>query len=137
MVLLQPRVENYIYCFQFIFNFFSLSYYHSPFPTSFSIGHDCIAEILAGIDNITEDITKEPETAGELVAFNFMMDTLEQRVVALEERLEYLRELYDLMGEFNLPIPPDDMTDYLGRYHIQRSRFKKILYLHSFHFYTD
>ncbi|XP_028179118.1 dynein heavy chain 6, axonemal [Ostrinia furnacalis] len=82
--------------------------------TTPDIGHDCIAEILSGIDNITEDISKEPETAGELVAFNFMMDGLEPRVVFLEERLEYLRELYDLMGEFNLPIPPDDMTDYLG-----------------------
>ncbi|RVE44268.1 hypothetical protein evm_011063 [Chilo suppressalis] len=78
------------------------------------IGHDCIAEIVSGIENITEDITKEPESAGELVAFNFLMDGLELRVVYLEERLEYLRELYDLMGEFNIPIPPDDMTDYLG-----------------------
>ncbi|XP_053624487.1 dynein axonemal heavy chain 6 isoform X1 [Plodia interpunctella] len=82
--------------------------------TTPDIGRDCIDEILAGIDNITEDITKEPETAGELVAFNFMMDGLEGRVVFLEERLEYLRELYDLMGEFNIPIPPDDMTEYLG-----------------------
>lgn len=49
-----------------------------------------------------------------MVAFNFMMDGLEPRVAFLEERLEYLRELYDLMGEFNIPIQPDDMTEYLG-----------------------
>ncbi|XP_037299908.1 dynein heavy chain 6, axonemal isoform X2 [Manduca sexta] len=78
------------------------------------IGRAAIDEILEGIDNITEDITNEPETAGELVTFNFMMDGLESRVAFLEERLEYLRELYDLMGEFNIPIPPDDMTEYLG-----------------------
>ncbi|XP_049884905.1 dynein axonemal heavy chain 6 [Pectinophora gossypiella] len=78
------------------------------------IGHDCIEEILNGIDNITDDITKEPETAAELVAFNFMLDGLEARVAFLEERLEYLRELYDLMGEFNCPIPPDDVSEYLG-----------------------
>lgn len=80
----------------------------------YSIGRACIDEILEGIDNITEDITKDPETAGELVAFNFMLDGLEPRVVYLEDRLEYLRELYDVMGEFNVPIPPDDMTEYLG-----------------------
>lgn len=57
---------------------------------------------------------REPETAAELVAYNFMMDGLEARVAFLEERLEYLRELYDLMGEYNIPISPDDMTDYLG-----------------------
>lgn len=79
-----------------------------------SIGRGCIDEILAGVNNITEDITKEPETAGELVAFNFLLDKLESRVAFLEERLEYLRELYDLMGEYNIPIPPDDMTEYLG-----------------------
>lgn len=78
------------------------------------IGHDCIEEILNGIENITEDISTEPETAGELVAFNFMLNGLEARVAALEERLEYLRELYDLMGEYNCPIPPDDMSEYLG-----------------------
>ncbi|KAI8430876.1 hypothetical protein MSG28_001009 [Choristoneura fumiferana] len=82
--------------------------------TTPEIGHACIEEILSGVDNINEDITKEPETAGELVEFNFMLDTLEGRVAFLEERLEYLRELYDLMGEFNMMIPPDDMTDYLG-----------------------
>lgn len=43
-----------------------------------------------------------------------MLDGLESRVAFLEERLEYLREMYDLMGEFNIAIPPDDMTEYLG-----------------------
>ncbi|XP_022832877.1 dynein heavy chain 6, axonemal [Spodoptera litura] len=78
------------------------------------IGHACIEEIIQGIENINDDIIKEPETAAELVAFNFLMDGLEARVAFLEERLEYLRELYDLMGEFNIPISPDDMTEYLG-----------------------
>lgn len=82
----------------------------------YRIGHACIEEILQGIENINNDIIKEPETAAELVAFNFMMDGLEARVAFLEERLEYLRELYDLMGEFNIPISPDDMTEYLGAY---------------------
>lgn len=49
-----------------------------------------------------------------------MLDGLESRVVFLEERLEYLRELYDLMGEYNMPVPPDDMTDYLGNYPTER-----------------
>lgn len=35
-------------------------------------------------------------------------------MAVLEERLEYLRELYDLMGEFNIGIPPDDMNEFLG-----------------------
>ncbi|CAB3225668.1 unnamed protein product [Arctia plantaginis] len=78
------------------------------------IGHSCIEEIVAGIENINNDIIKEPETAAELVAFNFMLDGLEARVAFLEERLDYLRELYDVMGEFNIAVPPDDMTDYLG-----------------------
>lgn len=82
----------------------------------YRIGHACIEEIIQGIENINDDIVKEPETAAELVAFNFMMDGLEARVAFLEERLEYLRELYDLMGEFNIPISPDDMTEYLGAY---------------------
>lgn len=80
------------------------------------IGRDCIDDILAGIESINEDISKEPETAGELVAFNSLLDGLESRVARLEERLEYLRELYDLMGEFNVGIPPDDMTEYLGKF---------------------
>ncbi|KAJ8737519.1 hypothetical protein PYW08_000114 [Mythimna loreyi] len=78
------------------------------------IGHACIEEIVGGIEIINEDVIKEPSTAAELVAFNFLMDTFEPRVAHLEERLEYLRELYDLMGEFNIPISPDDMTDFLG-----------------------
>ncbi|CAH0703556.1 unnamed protein product [Spodoptera exigua] len=82
--------------------------------TTPEIGHACIEEIVQGIENINNDIIKEPETAAELVAFNFMMDGLEARVAYLEERLEYLRELYDTMGEFNIPISPDDMTEYLG-----------------------
>ncbi|VVC96959.1 unnamed protein product, partial [Leptidea sinapis] len=82
--------------------------------TTPDIGRTCIDEILAGIGYINDDISKEPETAGELVDYNFLLNGLEPRVAVLEERLEYLRELYDLMGEFNIVIPPDDMTDYLG-----------------------
>lgn len=80
----------------------------------YRIGHDCIEQILEGIESINNDISKEPETAGELVAFNSLLDGLEGRVTQLEERLEYLRELYDLMGEFNIGIPPDDMNEFLG-----------------------
>ncbi|XP_047524724.1 dynein axonemal heavy chain 6 [Pieris napi] len=82
--------------------------------TTPDIGRACIDEILEGISGIEDDINKEPESAGELVAFNTLLDGLEVRVAKLEERLEYLRELYDVMGEFNIAIPPDDMTDYLG-----------------------
>ncbi|XP_052746778.1 dynein axonemal heavy chain 6 [Bicyclus anynana] len=82
--------------------------------TTPEIGHDCIECILEGIESINNDITKEPESAGELVAFNYLLDGLEKRLAYLEERLEYLRELYDLMGEFNIAIPPDDMNEYLG-----------------------
>ncbi|XP_050361252.1 dynein axonemal heavy chain 6 [Nymphalis io] len=78
------------------------------------IGHDCIEDILAGIESINNDISNDPESAGELVAFNYLLDGLESRVTRLEERLEYLRELYDLMGEFNIGIPPDDMNEFLG-----------------------
>ncbi|XP_063373463.1 dynein axonemal heavy chain 6 [Cydia amplana] len=82
--------------------------------TTPDIGRAAIDEIVAGAESINDDISKEPETAFELVQFNFMLDSLEGRLAYLEERLEYLRELYDLMGEFNIPIPADDMTEYLG-----------------------
>lgn len=71
---------------------------------------------MSGIKAVREDIDKEPETAAELVAFHFMLEDLEGRVAQLEDRLEYLRELYDMMAEFNMPVPPDDMTEYLGQY---------------------
>ncbi|CAG5008078.1 unnamed protein product [Parnassius apollo] len=82
--------------------------------TTPDIGRLCIDEILEGIESISSDVGREPESAGELVAYNSLLDGLEGRVAALEERLEYLRELYDLMAEFNIPVPPDDMTEYLG-----------------------
>lgn len=81
---------------------------------SYSIGHDCIEAILEGIESLNNDISKEPESANDIVAYNYLLDGLESRVAHLEERLEYLRELYDLMGEFNIPIPPDDMNEFLG-----------------------
>lgn len=73
---------------------------------------------MSGCEGINDEIGTEPESAGELVAYNAMLDGLESRVAFLEERLEYLRELYDLMGEFNMPIPPDDMTEYLGIFNL-------------------
>lgn len=94
-----------------------------------SIGHECIEEIVAGCKKINDDINIEPESASELVAYNSLLDGLESRVVSLEERLEYLRELYDLMGEFNMPIPPDDMTEYLGIAFMQTKLLYVILYL--------
>ncbi|KAJ2954382.1 hypothetical protein O0L34_g2646 [Tuta absoluta] len=78
------------------------------------IGRECLDEIFDGIRAISEDINQNPETAEELVNFNTMLDGVEARMTHLEDRLEYLRDLYDLMGEFNCPIPPDDMNDYLG-----------------------
>lgn len=58
-------------------------------------------------------LLEEPVTTVEYVKYLEYLEESAAKADAMEERLDYCKELYDIMEEFSMPIPPDDMTNYL------------------------
>lgn len=54
-----------------------------------------------------------PVTTEDYVAYIKFVDQAQQSVDELESQLDYVKELYDTMEEFDFPIPQIDMADYL------------------------
>lgn len=57
---------------------------------------------------------KEPLNTDEYVKFLEYLDASNAKMDDMEAILDYCKELYDIMEEFKIAVPFDDMTNYLG-----------------------
>lgn len=57
---------------------------------------------------------KEPQSTEEYVNFLEYMDASQAKMDDMETELDYCKELYDIMEEFKIAVPYDDMANYLG-----------------------
>lgn len=59
-------------------------------------------------------LEKDPVTTLEYVKFLEFIEAAQSRLDEMETELDYCKELYDIMEEFQIKIPFDDMKRYLG-----------------------
>ncbi|KAG7211515.1 hypothetical protein KM043_010782 [Ampulex compressa] len=59
-------------------------------------------------------LESDPISTDDYVAYIKFVDTAQQRVDVMEGQLDYIKELYDTMEEYNVPVPAEDMANYLG-----------------------
>ncbi|XP_015429803.1 PREDICTED: dynein heavy chain 6, axonemal, partial [Dufourea novaeangliae] len=71
------------------------------------------ALLTQAIDSINY-LESDPVTTEDYVAYITFVDKARETVDEMEAQLDYVKELYDLMEEFNFPIPSMDMANYLG-----------------------
>ncbi|KAI4494191.1 hypothetical protein M0802_009060 [Mischocyttarus mexicanus] len=59
-------------------------------------------------------LQSEPVSTDDFVSYIQFVDKAQQKVDMMESQLDYVKELYDTMEEFQINVPPDDMANYLG-----------------------
>lgn len=59
-------------------------------------------------------LLKKPVTTIEFVNFLQFLEECSGKIDKMENELDYCKELYDIMEEFDITIPSEDMSNYLG-----------------------
>lgn len=54
----------------------------------------------------------DPVSTDDYVAYIKFIDKAQQKVDFMEEQLDYVKELYDMMEEFDIVVPTKDMANY-------------------------
>ncbi|XP_031781103.1 dynein heavy chain 6, axonemal isoform X1 [Nasonia vitripennis] len=73
------------------------------------------------VDALQEEATEaidylesDPVSTDDYVEYIKFVDRAQQKVDNMEAQLDYVKELYDIMEEYKIPVPTEDMTNYLG-----------------------
>lgn len=74
-------------------------------------------KVDALVEEVEEDLIyldKDPVTTIEYVKYLEFIEAAQTRMDEMETELDYCKELYDIMEEFQIDIPHEDMNRYLG-----------------------
>ncbi|KAK2585046.1 hypothetical protein KPH14_008566 [Odynerus spinipes] len=69
--------------------------------------------LTQAIDSINY-LQSEPVSTDDYVSYIKFIDIAQQKVDAMENQLDYIKEIYDTMEEFQISVPAEDMANYLG-----------------------
>lgn len=70
--------------------------------------------LAEAVDEAQQYMEREPTLTDEYVRFLEYMDASQAKMDDMEAELDYCKELYDIMEEFEIAVPYDDMANYLG-----------------------
>lgn len=72
------------------------------------------------VDALQEEATEaidylesDPVSTDDYVEYIKFVDRAQQKVDNMEAQLDYVKELYDIMEEYKIPVTTEDMTNYL------------------------
>lgn len=60
-----------------------------------------------------EFLESDPVSTDDYVEYIKFVDRAQQKVDNMEAQLDYVKELYDIMEEYQIFVPPEDMSNYL------------------------
>nr|XP_034190797.1 dynein heavy chain 6, axonemal [Osmia lignaria] len=78
------------------------------------LGRSRVETLLTTTIDAINYLESHPVTTEEYVEYIQFVDKAKQDVDEMESQLDYVKELYDTMEEFDFPIPSMDMANYLG-----------------------
>ena len=58
-------------------------------------------------------LQSEPSSTEDFVSYIKFLDKALNKVDSMESLLDYVKDLYDMMEEFGIPAPPEDIDNYL------------------------
>lgn len=79
----------------------------------FSIGKNRVDILLAEAIEAVNYLECEPVSTDDYVAYIKFIDKAQQKIDVMEGQLDYIKELYDTMEKFNIPVPAENMANYL------------------------
>ncbi|XP_011495537.1 PREDICTED: dynein heavy chain 6, axonemal [Ceratosolen solmsi marchali] len=77
------------------------------------LGKEKVDSLMTEARESIDYLNIKPVTTEEYVEYIKFIDRSSQKVDKMESMLDYVKELYDIMEEYKIPIPPDDMKNYL------------------------
>lgn len=80
----------------------------------FSIGKNKVDALMEEVEAAQKYLEEDPEETIEYVKYLEFIEQSQTRMDEMENELEYCKELYDIMEEFQISIPLEDMSNYLG-----------------------
>ncbi|XP_065162410.1 dynein axonemal heavy chain 6 isoform X2 [Atheta coriaria] len=79
-----------------------------------SIGKEKVDYLMEEVDKAQLFLETEPTSTIEYVAYLEFIDSAQIKADDLEVVLDYCKDLYDITEEFKIPVPVNDMNNYLG-----------------------
>lgn len=79
----------------------------------YRIGSKKVNELLSDALEAISYLGSEPSTTEDFVSYITFVDKSQQRVENMDARLDYIKEIYDIMEEYHIPIPAEDFANYL------------------------
>lgn len=58
-------------------------------------------------------LNTDPSSADDFVSYITFVDKAEQQVDRMESRLDYVKEIYDIMEEYQITVPAENIASYL------------------------
>ncbi|EEZ99537.1 Dynein heavy chain, cytoplasmic-like Protein [Tribolium castaneum] len=78
------------------------------------IGKNEIDRLIEESENMETSLNQQPVTTVDYVKYLEYLDDANTKLNDMENNLDYCKELYDIMEEFAIPVPDEDMNNYLG-----------------------
>lgn len=73
-----------------------------------------------------EFLESEPVTTIDYVNYIKFVDQARQKIEDMESRLDYAKEIYDIMEEYDFDVPSEDSANYLVKF---AQKFSLIFYV--------
>lgn len=78
------------------------------------IGRDKVNKLAQDVEEAQEYLVDEPQTTIEFVKYLEYIELAQAKADEMEAELDYCKELYDIMEEFQIAVSYDEMSNYLG-----------------------
>lgn len=69
----------------------------------------------------------DPVSTDDFVMYIKFLDKVHTKIDSMETRLEYAKEIYDIMDEYHIPVPAEDMANYLVRLKLPHRELQSML----------
>lgn len=79
-----------------------------------SIGKLKIDELVGETEDMEKTLNQQPVATMEYVRYLEYLDEANNKLNDMENQLDYSKELYDIMEEFEITVPEEDMSNYLN-----------------------
>ncbi|RZC39366.1 dynein heavy chain 6, axonemal, partial [Asbolus verrucosus] len=78
------------------------------------IGKIEIDKLVEQSEEMEKKLNQQPVTTVDYVNYLEYLDDANGKLNDMETQLDYCKDLYDIMEEFHIPVPDEDMSSYLG-----------------------
>ncbi|XP_048507335.1 dynein axonemal heavy chain 6 [Athalia rosae] len=79
-----------------------------------SIGKSKVDTVLTAAIDAINYLEIDPVSTEDFVAYIKFLDKAQHKIDSMETQLEYAKEIYDIMEEYQIPVPPEEVANYLG-----------------------